>query len=53
MLNTEAIIDRADEILRDQGTTIRSRQIRALAKALVEAVNRELRELDGRLFEKL
>lgn len=49
MLKTEAIIDRANEILKEQGTAIQSRQIHALAKALVEAINREL---EGRLLEK-
>jgi hypothetical protein len=39
-LSTEKVLERAEEICREQGGRIESRQIRALAQALVEEVNK-------------
>lgn len=42
MLTADRIIERANELLKGQGTEIRSRQIKALAEAITEEINIEL-----------
>ena len=42
MLTLERVLECTEATLKKQGTTIRSRQIRALAAAMVTEINREL-----------
>lgn len=42
MIDYTRVIERTEELCRDAGAMLRSRQARALIKAIVEAVNEEL-----------
>jgi hypothetical protein len=42
LLSTDKLLQRAAELVEREGGVIRSRQIKALAQAIVEAINHEL-----------
>ena len=48
-IRVDDVISRTEQILHEQNASLNSRQVRALAQAIVEAVNEQLEEINPTL----